>query len=142
QDEAMQAMQQFEAQMVAQQTAKSKQFLADNQRRPGVQTTKRGLQYRVAREGRGARPKATDVVRVNYKASYINGQEFENNGTSPFTTPVNGVIPGWQEALQMMPVGSKWQIVVPPELGYGAQGSPPAIPPNTALVFELELLEI
>ncbi len=141
-EQAMEAMQQFEGEMVAKQSAETKKFLADNQRRPGVQTTKNGLQYRVIREGRGPRPKATDVVRVNYTASYINGKQFENNGEKPFSTPVNGVIAGWQEALQLMPVGSKWQIVVPPELGYGDQGSPPAIPPSTALVFELELVEI
>jgi len=141
-EQAMQVMQQFEQQMIAEQAAKSKQFLADNQRKPGVQTTKNGLQYKVVRAGKGPRPKATDVVRVNYKASFTNGTEFENNGAKPFTTPVNQVIPGWQEALQLMPVGSKWQVVIPPELGYGAEGSPPAIAPNTALVFELELVEI
>jgi FKBP-type peptidyl-prolyl cis-trans isomerase FkpA/FKBP-type peptidyl-prolyl cis-trans isomerase FklB len=141
-DEAMQVMQQFEQQMIAQQAAKSKQFLTENQKRPGVQTTKNGLQYKVIREGKGAKPKETDVVRVNYKAAFTNGTEFENNGDKPFTTPVTGVIPGWREALQLMPVGSKWQVVIPPELAYGAEGSPPAIAPNTALVFELELVEI
>lgn len=141
-EQAMQAIQRFEQQMVAQQAAKSKQFLAENQKRPGVQTTKSGLQYRVIANGKGPRPKATDVVKVNYKANFINGTEFENNGDTPFTTPVNQVIPGWQEALQLMPVGSKWQIVIPPELAYGAEGSPPAIGPNTALVFELELVDI
>jgi FKBP-type peptidyl-prolyl cis-trans isomerase len=141
-EQAMQAIQQFEQQMIAQQAAKSKQFLAENQKRPGVQTTKSGLQYKVLANGKGPRPKATDMVRVNYKASFINGTEFENNGDTPFTTPVNQVIPGWQEALQLMPVGSKWQIVIPPELAYGAEGSPPTIGPNTALVFELELVDI
>ncbi len=141
-NEAMEAMQAFEKQMVAQQAEKSKQFLADNQRRPGVQVTKNGLQYKVLRPGKGPRPKATDVVRVNYKASFTDGTEFETNGEKPFTTPVNQVIPGWQEALQLMPVGSKWLLVIPPALAYGSDGSPPAIAPNTALVFELELLEI
>ncbi len=141
-EQAMQAMQEFEKAMIAQQAAKSKQFLAENQRRPGIQTTKDGLQYKVVREGKGPRPKADDVVRVNYKAMFITGTEFETNGEIPFTTRVNQVIPGWEEGLQLMPVGSKFLLFIPPELAYGADGSPPTIAPNTALVFELELLEI
>lgn len=141
-EQAMQAMQEFEKAMIAQQATKSKQFMAENARRPGIQATKNGLQYKVLRDGKGPRPKADDIVRVNYKASFINGTEFESNGEQPFTTPVNQVIPGWQQALQMMPVGAKWLVFIPPELAYGAEGSPPAIGPNTALVFELELLEI
>ena len=141
-EQAMQAMQQFEQEMIAQQAAKSKQFLAENQRRPGIQTTKNGLQYKVLRPGKGPRPKPDDVVQVNYKAMFIDGTEFENNGEKPFATPVKGVIPGWQEALQLMPAGSKWLLFVPPELAYGAEGSPPAIAPNTTLVFELELIDI
>jgi len=141
-EQAMQAMQEFEKEMIAKQATKSSQFMADNAKRPGVQTTKNGLQYRVLKQGQGPRPKASDVVRVHYKASYTDGTQFESTSDKPFTTPVTGVIPGWQEALQMMTVGSKWQIVVPPALGYGAEGAPPAIPPNAALVFELELVEI
>jgi len=141
-EEAMQAMQEFEKEMIAKQATKSNQFMADNAKRPGVQTTKNGLQYRVLKQGQGVRPKASDVVRVHYKASYTDGTQFESTSDKPFTTPVTGVIPGWQEALQMMTVGSKWQIVVPPALAYGAEGAPPAIPPNSALVFELELVEI
>ncbi len=141
-EEAMQAMQQFEQQMIAQQAGKSKQFLVDNQRRPGVQTTKSGLQYKVLRAGKGPRPKADDMVQVNYKAMFIDGTEFENNGEKPFATPIKEVIPGWQEALQLMPTGSKFLVFIPPELAYGAEGSPPAIPPNTTLVFELELIDI
>ena len=142
QEDAMAAMQAFEKEMIAKEAAKSQRFLADNQRRPGVKTTKSGLQYKVIQQGQGPRPKANDVVRVNYKAAFINGTEFERSGEKPFTTPVDAVITGWQEALQMMPVGSKYLLFVPPELAYGAEGSPPAIGPNTALVFELELLEI
>ncbi len=85
--QAMDAMQEFEKAMIAQQAAKSKQFMVENQRRPGVQTTKDGLQYKVLREGKGPRPKADDVVRVNYKAMFITGTEFESNGETPFTTP-------------------------------------------------------
>jgi FKBP-type peptidyl-prolyl cis-trans isomerase FklB len=141
-DQAFEAMQAFEKEMISKQAEQSLQFMATNKRRPGVQTTQNGLQYKVLKPGKGLRPKANDVVRVNYKASFINGEEFENNGEKPFTTPVNQVIPGWQEALQLMEVGSKWQLFIPPDLAYGEQGSAPAIGPNTALVFELELLEI
>jgi FKBP-type peptidyl-prolyl cis-trans isomerase len=141
-EQAIEAMQAFEKEMIAKESAKSQRFLEENKRRPGVQITKSGLQYKVVKEGKGPRPKANDVVRVNYKASFVNGDEFEANGEKPFTTPVNAVIGGWQEALQLMPVGSKWLLFVPPDLAYGAQGSPPAIGPNTALVFELELVEI
>lgn len=141
-EEAVQAMQQFEKAMVAKQAADAKRFLDANKSRPGVKTTASGLQYKVIKAGKGPRPKANDVVNVNYRASFINGEQFETNGEKPFTTPVNRVIPGWQEALQMMPVGTVLQLFIPPELAYGEQGAPPAIGPNTALVFELELLNI
>ncbi|MEX0978822.1 MAG: FKBP-type peptidyl-prolyl cis-trans isomerase [Pirellulales bacterium] len=141
-EQALEAMQAFEKEMVARQAEDSKRFMSDNKRRPGIKATASGLQYKVLKAGTGPRPKATDVVRVNYRASFTNGVEFEKNSEVPFTTPVNQVIPGWQEALQLMEVGSKWQVFIPPDLAYGEQGSPPAIGPNTALVFELELLEI
>lgn len=141
-EQAVEAMQAFEKEMVAKQGEDTKRFLAENKRRPGIKTTESGLQYKVLKPGKGLKPRANDVVRVNYRAAYTNGEEFENNGDRPFTTPVNGVIPGWQEALQLMEVGSKLQLFIPPDLAYGEQGSPPAIGPNTALVFELELLEI
>jgi FKBP-type peptidyl-prolyl cis-trans isomerase len=141
-EQAMEAMQAFEKAMIAAQAEKSKRFLAENRRRPDVKTTTSGLQYRVLRSGRGARPGKKDVVRVNYRASFVNGEEFESNGDSPFTASLGKVIPGWQEALQLMPVGSKWQLFVPPDLAYGEQGMPPAIGPNTTLVFDLELLDI
>jgi FKBP-type peptidyl-prolyl cis-trans isomerase len=139
--EAVEAMQAFEKAMIAKQAEDSKKFLTENKGRPGIITTSSGLQYKVVKPGNGPKPKPDDVVRVNYRASFTNGEEFERNGNAPFTTPVNQVIPGWQEALLLMPVGSKWQLFVPPDLGYGEQGSPP-IGPNTTLVFELELLEI
>lgn len=141
-EQAVEAMQAFEKEMIARHAEDSKRFMSDNKRRPGIKTTADGLQYKVLKTGTGPRPKATDVVRVNYRASFTNGVEFEKNGETPFTTPVNQVIPGWQQALQLMEVGSKWQVFIPPDLAYGDQGSPPAIGPNTALVFELELLEI
>lgn len=141
-EQAFKAMQAFEQAMIAEQAKKSQQFMAANKGRPGVQTTKSGLQFKVLKSGKGPRPKAKDVVRVNYRASFVNGEEFESNGDKPFTTPVDQVIPGWQEALQLMGVGSRWQLFIPPELAYGEQGSPPAIGPNTALVFDIELVEI
>ncbi|MEX0678383.1 MAG: FKBP-type peptidyl-prolyl cis-trans isomerase [Pirellulales bacterium] len=141
-EQAMEAMQAFEKAMIAKQAEDSKRFLADNKLRPEVKTTESGLQYRVLQTGQGTRPKANDAVRVNYRASFINGEEFENNGKTPFTAPVNEVIPGWREALQLMPIGSKWQLFIPPDLAYGEHGAPPAIGPNTTLVFELELLGI
>ena len=141
-EQAIEAMQEFEKAMVVKHAEQSKRFLADNKRRPGVKTTPSGLQYKVIKAGKGPRPKANDVVDVNYHASFTNGEQFETNGDKPFTTPVNRVIPGWQEALKMMPVGSVLQLFIPPELAYGEQGAPPAIGPNATLVFELELLGI
>ena len=141
-EQAAQAMQQFEKAMVAKQAEESKRFWTDNKRRPGVTTTASGLQYKVIKAGKGPWAKANDVVDVNYRASFTNGEQFETNGDKPFTTPVNRVIPGWQEALKMMSVGAVLQLFIPPELAYGEQGAPPAIGPNTTLVFELELLSI
>ena len=94
-------------------------------------------------EGKGAKPKATDTVTVNYVGKLIDGTEFDSSIKSgqPATFPLDGVIPGWTEALQLMPQGSKWEIVIPSELAYGAGGQGP-IPPSSTLVFEVELLEI
>jgi FKBP-type peptidyl-prolyl cis-trans isomerase FklB len=142
-DQAMEAMQAFEKEIAAKQAADSKKFLVDNKKRAGVKTTPSGLQYKVLKTGKGNKPKADDVVSVNYRASLVNGVEFEASPPDkPFVTPVNQVIPGWEEALQMMETGSRWQLFIPPDLAYGEQGSPPAIGPNTTLVFDLELVEI
>jgi FKBP-type peptidyl-prolyl cis-trans isomerase len=141
-EQSQEAMQAFEQELIAKQAEASKKFLADNKKRPGVKTTANGLQYKVIKLGKGPKPKSDDVVSVNYRASFVNGTEFEANGKEPFTTAVSQVIPGWQEALQMMEVGSKWLLFIPPDLAYGDQGSPPAIAPNTTLVFELELVQI
>jgi FKBP-type peptidyl-prolyl cis-trans isomerase FklB len=141
-EQAIEAMEAFEKEVAAKRADDSKRFLSDNKKRPGVKVTSSGMQYKILKSGKGAKPKAEDVVIVNYRASFVNGSEFEASGGKPFTTPVNQVIPGWQEALQLMEVGSKWQLFIPPELAYGEQGSAPAIGPNTTLIFELELLEI
>jgi FKBP-type peptidyl-prolyl cis-trans isomerase len=141
-EQAFQAMEAFEKEVTAKRGEESKKFLVDNKKRPGVKATPSGLQYKILKAGKGGKPKDDDVVTVNYRASFVDGTEFEASNGKPFTTPVNQVIPGWQEALKMMEVGSKWQLFIPPDLAYGEQGSAPAIGPNTTLIFELELLEI
>ena len=103
-----------------------------------------GLQYKILKEGTGAKPTATDSVECNYKGTLINGTEFDSSYKrgQPATFPVTGVIKGWTEALQLMPVGSKWQLVLPPDLAYGARGAGDAIGPDETLIFEVELLGI
>lgn len=120
------------------------QYLAANKKKEGVKTTESGLQYKVLKKGKGESPKDTDTVKTHYKGTLIDGTEFDSSYKrgEPATFPVNGVIPGWTEALQLMKVGDKWQLFIPAELAYGAQGSPPVIPPNATLVFEIELLDI
>lgn len=141
-EQAFEAMESFEKDVAAKRADDAKRFLADNKKRPGIKATASGLQYKILKPGKGVRPKPDDVVSVNYRASFVNGTQFETNGEKPFTTPLNQVIPGWQEALQLMDVGSKWQLFIPPDLAYGAEGSAPAIGPNTTLIFEIELVEI
>jgi FKBP-type peptidyl-prolyl cis-trans isomerase FklB len=118
-------------------------FLAENKAKDGVVTLPSGLQYKILKAGTGEKPTADDSVVCNYKGTLINGTEFdasEKHG-GPATFPVKGVIPGWTEALQLMPVGSKWQLFVPANLAYGAQG-PGDIGPNATLIFEVELVSI
>lgn len=119
-------------------------FQAANKAKEGVKVLPSGLQYKVLKEGTGPKPAATDSVVCNYKGSLINGTEFDSSYKKgePATFPVSGVIKGWTEALQLMPVGSKWQLVVPPDLAYGARGAGDVIGPNQTLVFEVELLSI
>ena len=119
-------------------------FRADYAKGKGVKKTSSGLLYEVLTEGKGAKPKATDTVKVNYKGTLPDGTEFDSSYKrgEPVSFQVNQIIPGWQEALVLMPKGSKWKVVLPPELGYGAQGAGRAIGPNQTLVFEIELLDI
>lgn len=119
-------------------------FLKANAVKKGVKTLPSGLQYRVITEGKGASPKAESTVEVNYKGTLIDGTEFDSSYKrgEPVSFPVGGVIPGWTEALQLMKEGSKWELVIPPALAYGERGAPPVIPPNAALIFEIELLKI
>ena len=119
-------------------------FLAENAKKDGVKTTASGLQYKVISEGKGAKPKAEETVEVNYKGTLIDGTEFDSSYKrgQPVTFPVNGVIPGWTEALQLMTVGSKYELYIPSDLAYGPNGTGGVIGPNQALVFEVELLDI
>jgi FKBP-type peptidyl-prolyl cis-trans isomerase FklB len=127
----------------AENKAKGDAFLAENKKKEGWKTLPSGLQYRVIKEGKGEKPKATDTVSTNYRGTLIDGKEFDSSykRNEPAEFPVNGVIPGWTEALQLMPVGSKWQIAVPANLAYG-ESAPPEIGPNSVLLFDIELLDI
>lgn len=119
-------------------------FLAKNKTEPGVVTTASGLQYKIVKAGKGKKPTAKDTVTVHYRGTLINGTEFDSSHKrgQPATFPVAGVIPGWTEALQLMPVGSIWTLYIPSKLAYAENGSGPQIGPNTTLIFEVELLEI
>ena len=121
-----------------------KKFLAANKKKKGVVTTKSGLQYQILTKGTGKTPKATDTISAHYKGTLIDGKEFDSSYKrgQPATFPVNGVIKGWQEVLQLMKVGGKWKIWVPSELGYGARGAGAMIGPDATLIFEIELKEI
>lgn len=119
-------------------------FLKENGTKEGVKTTESGLQYLALTEGDGAMPKAEDVVEVHYRGTLIDGTEFDSSYSrnEPAVFPLNQVIPGWTEALQLMKVGSKYTIFLPPELAYGDRGAPPVIEPGSMLIFEVELLSI
>jgi len=118
-------------------------FLTENKDKEGVVTLASGLQYKVVKEGAGNKPKADDVVKVHYSGSLINGTVFDSSieRGEPVSFPVNGVIPGWTEALKLMPEGSKWSLYIPSDLAYGPGGNR-NIGPNETLLFEVELLEV
>lgn len=132
-----------QAEKAQQAQAEGEKFLADNKAKEGVVALPSGLQYKILKQGTGEKPTADDTVICNYKGTLINGTEFDASDKhgGPATFPVKGVIPGWTEALQLMPTGSKWQLFVPANLAYGAQG-PPDIGPNATLIFEVELVSV
>ena len=124
--------------------AEGEAFLAENKKKEGVITLPSGLQYKVIKAGTGKKPKATDTVTVHYQGTLIDGKEFDSSYRrgQPVTFPVNGVIPGWTEALQLMEEGAKWQIFIPSSLAYGDRGAGRDIGPHATLIFEIELVSI
>jgi len=154
-DEERSALMQLQSEVHEQQAAKAHEagaaarkqgeaFLADNKGKEGVTTLPSGLEYKILTEGKGPKPAATDTVTCNYRGTLLNGKEFDSSYArgKPESFPVNGVIKGWTEALQMMPVGSKWQLFIPSDLAYGDRGAGQDIGPGETLVFEVELLSI
>jgi FKBP-type peptidyl-prolyl cis-trans isomerase FklB len=119
-------------------------FLVANKSKEGVVTLPSGLQYKILKEGDGKKPLATDTVQCNYRGTLINGAEFDSSAKhgGPAAFQVGGVIKGWTEALQLMPVGSKWQLFIPSDLAYGDRGMGRSIPPGSTLIFEVELVSI
>jgi FKBP-type peptidyl-prolyl cis-trans isomerase len=153
-EQSLQVQQAFTAKLQARQEAERKaaaekgkadgeKFLADNKAKPGVTVTDSGLQYQVVRAGNGPKPAATDVVRVHYKGTLLDGTTFDSSYDrgEPAEFGLDQVIPGWSEGVQLMPVGSKYVFWIPSDLGYGEAGGGP-IPPNAMLTFEVELIEI
>jgi FKBP-type peptidyl-prolyl cis-trans isomerase FklB len=137
-------MQADASQRMAESRGEGEKFLAENAKRDGVITTESGLQYEIIKAGEGAKPAATDQVKVHYHGTLIDGKVFDSSVDrgEPVTFPVQGVIQGWVEALQLMPVGSKWKLFIPSNLAYGEQGAGGDIGPGAALIFEVELLDI
>lgn len=130
--------------LLGQKTEANNNFLEENGKREGVVTTASGLQYEVLQEGAGPKPEATSRVTVHYEGRLTDGKVFDSSykRNQPATFGVRQVIPGWTEALQLMPVGSKWRLFIPSELGYGARGAGSSIPPHAVLIFDVELLGI
>ena len=147
-EEANQIINQFFSELQSKQSEVAvkagQEFLAENAKKDGVVTLESGLQYEIITEGTGKKPAATDSVKCHYHGTLIDGKVFDSSVQrgEPAVFPVNGVIAGWVEALQLMPVGSKWKLAIPSNLAYGEQGAGQDIAPHTTLVFEVELLEI
>jgi FKBP-type peptidyl-prolyl cis-trans isomerase len=154
-EQIQQVMQEFQQEMQSKMADRAKvlgaknlqegqQFLAQNKQKAGVIELPSGLQYKVLKQGTGQKPKATDYVQAHYRGTLLDGTEFDSSYQrgEPAKFALNSVIEGWKEALQLMPVGSKWQLYVPAELAYGSQSPSPLIGPNALLIFEVELLDI
>jgi len=148
--EVQETMMAFQKEMIAKQAevakknkAEGEAFLAENKKKEGVKALPSGLQYKVIKAGTGKKPKSNDMVTVNYRGTLIDGTEFDSSYKrgQPATFQVNGVIPGWTEALQLMEEGAKWQLFIPSNLVYGERGQGP-IGPNSTLIFEVELISI
>jgi FKBP-type peptidyl-prolyl cis-trans isomerase FklB len=149
--EMQSAVENYQKQQMAERASKGEEakkagekFLAENKKKKGVVTTDSGLQYEVIKKGNGKKPAPTDTVVANYRGTLIDGTVFDSSYKrgEPATFGVNKVIPGWQEVLQLMPVGSKYKVFIPSELAYGARGAGATIGPNETLIFEIELLKI
>lgn len=136
--------QELETKMNAANIEQGKAFLEENKKRAGIVTLPSGLQYEVITEGKGKKAKATDKVKCHYEGKLIDGTLFDSSVKrgQPAVFGVNQVIPGWVEALQLMPEGSKWKLYIPSDLAYGAQGAGEMIPPHSTLIFEVELIEV
>src|SRR3990167_7169598 len=144
QKDMMQKQEQQQLQEASKNQQAGQAFLAANQKKPGVKTLADGMQYKILTQGTGQSPSLNDTVSVDYEGSLIDGTVFDSSykrGT-PAKFKLNAVIPGWQEALQKMKVGGTWMLYIPPELAYGSTGSPGTIPPNSTLVFKVNLIAI
>ena len=139
-----QKLQEFMANKVSGAKEEGRKFLEENKKKPGVVTLPDGMQYEIITKGTGPIPTAKDTVSANYIGTLLNGQEFDNSYKrgQPLTIPVSGVIRGWTEALEMMPVGSKWKLYIPSDLAYGDRGAGGMIPGGSTLIFEIDLLGI
>ncbi len=153
--EMQEALMAFQKEMMAKQQELAKKageknqkegeaYLTENKTKEGVTVLPSGLQYKVIKAGAGKKPKATDTVTVHYQGTLIDGTEFDSSYRrgQPVSFPVNGVIPGWTEALQLMEEGAKWKVFIPSKLAYGERGAGPQIGPNATLIFEIELISI
>jgi len=143
-EEIQETMIALQKEMSEKQKQRGEAFLSENKKKEGVKTLASSLQYKVIKAGTGKKPKSNDTVMVHYRGTLIDGTEFDSSFRrgQPATFPVSGVIPGWTEALPLMEEGAKWQLFIPPKLGYGERGAGGLIGPNATLIFEVELISV